>query len=237
MLMWLSNEWWAEMHGVHSHIHDVYYPQVHMHTVYSWYAKCTHTQYTHRYCKTWNFRCMLISRFSLLEILLHLNFAVLQLSRVFFTYIKCSCLSNSRNSRKLSARENFMFYSINSSTNILHGTLSSSQTLFTLLQNSTMNSSTVINAIIIIMIAWLLYSKRWYVLSLSLSVSQLEWLEQWSHRALQDLSDYNIRPPEPHSILCWGSTNASQSEACVGRRPITWHLYTASATPDKLPTR
>jgi len=122
MLMWLSNEWWAEMHGVHSHIHDVYYPQVHMHTVYSWYAKCTHTQYTHRYCKTWNFRCMLISRFSLLEILLHLNFAVLQLSRVFRVYFSrvlnfrehliFASLFNSRNSRKLSARENFMFYSI-----------------------------------------------------------------------------------------------------------------------------
>jgi len=48
-------------------------------------------------------------------------------------------------------------------------------------------------------------------------------------------SIYNIIPPPDHSILCCGCTKASQSEVCVGSRPIVWHLYIAMATQSRLP--
>jgi len=38
-----------------------------------------------------------------------------------------------------------------------------------------------------------------------------------------------MKPPPEYSNLVWGSTNASQSDACVGSRPIDWHLYRANA--------
>lgn len=38
-----------------------------------------------------------------------------------------------------------------------------------------------------------------------------------------------MKPPPEYSTLVWGSTNASQSDACVGSRPIDWHLYRANA--------
>jgi len=46
-----------------------------------------------------------------------------------------------------------------------------------------------------------------------------------------------MKPPPEYSTLVWGSTNASQSDACVGSRPIDWHLYRANAIFTKCPRK
>ena len=38
-----------------------------------------------------------------------------------------------------------------------------------------------------------------------------------------------INPPLEYSNRACGSTNANQSDACVGSNPIDWHLYNANA--------
>jgi hypothetical protein len=35
------------------------------------------------------------------------------------------------------------------------------------------------------------------------------------------LKTQRAAPPPDHSILCWGSTKANQSDECVGKSPIT----------------
>lgn len=46
----------------------------------------------------------------------------------------------------------------------------------------------------------------------------------------------DIPPPEYSSWDC-GSTKANQSDACVGSRPILWHLYSARPQQTMLPRK
>lgn len=50
-----------------------------------------------------------------------------------------------------------------------------------------------------------------------------------SHLCFKINNYINEKPPPEYSILDCGSTKASQSEACVGRSPMLWHLYKANA--------
>ena len=46
---------------------------------------------------------------------------------------------------------------------------------------------------------------------------------------------YMMTPPPLYSTLWWPSRKSSQSDECVGSRPMDWHLYKASPRPHKLP--
>lgn len=46
-----------------------------------------------------------------------------------------------------------------------------------------------------------------------------------------------MKPPPEYSTRACGSTNASQSDACVGNRPIDWHLYKANAILTNCPKK
>lgn len=80
---------------------------------------------------------------------------------------------------------------------------------------------------------------KWLTITFS-SIIYVHLLRMTVARSLPP-SDYThqiyMKPPPEYSTRACGSTNASQSDACVGNRPIDWHLYKANAILTNCPKK